>query len=89
MKNLKCLILLCLGSLSLNAQNIKLEHHCSIDISLQPKVIYPVEPSENAQKIIDTLLNYVPVERRTISFMSAATAATGVLRWPEALGRMA
>jgi len=64
-------ITFCLLIFSVQAQTVELEHYCSIDVAIQPETIYPSEPSEDAQKIIDTLLHFIPVERRTISFMAA------------------
>lgn len=51
-----------------NGQVDTLKHYCSIDNAYQPETVYPIEPSRQAQRIIDTLLKHIPVSKNTIDF---------------------
>lgn len=49
-----------------------LDKYCSIDaIPLEEKSIYPLEPSSEAKAILDTILQEVPIAKRTIQLYAA------------------
>ena len=78
MKKITVLVLvITLGSIfySLNIidQPIPLTHYCSINDEDQPEEVnHYFEPSRDAQKVIDTLLSFIPIANRSIEFKAAA-----------------
>ena len=74
MKRYILCVLVLLYTINTQAQTkrMSLDKYCSIDaFSLDEKFIYPLEPSSEARAILDTILQEVPIAKRTINLYAA------------------